>query len=44
MEEKHQGCDSRANRNKDGQGLRRLKRIGNDDFKEFSHFFKIHER
>ena len=38
-EEKHQSADSKAKRNKDGWGWRRLKRIGNYDFEKFSHFF-----
>ena len=43
-EEKHQRVDSKAKRNKDDWGWRRLKQIGNDDFEKFSQFFKILKR
>ena len=37
---KKQRGDSKAKRNKNGWGWRRLKRIGNDDFEKFSQFFQ----
>ena len=36
MKEKNQRGDSKAKRNEDGWGWRRLKRIGNDDLEKFS--------
>ena len=44
MEEKHQMGDSRAKRNKDGRGWRKLKRIEMAILKSLANFFEIHER
>ena len=38
-EEKHQRVDSKAKRNKNGRGRRRLKRIENDDFESLTNCF-----